>query len=498
MYPSAHSRSCFTLAALAALLLLTATLNANPLIRLNDAGQVLFLQGEDPTSLVIVSFGQAPVVMDRLNPGFPTEVLLVQGAPAPGFADWFVEGLSPFFDLNSAGTAAFKASFMDELGTKVGAALYTGSSAANLAVIAQTGQLLDGSLVSDVIPRLAINASDQVMFKAELIDDDDAGFFRYTPGLGVETMMRLGTDLFDDTLVTEIGGNANINALGSMLAKPTTTTGEERLYLLHGPTDRTEVARIGGEAPGGVYTDIGGSVHNDRNQVLFKAEVDAVGKLLLFEAHDPVIIAFSAPESGLNVISEIATVGQSVGADASIAEITNSFALNLAGQVAFTAELGGVPGVAGEDPIGIYFWSGDVLLEVTRSGDSLGDLTFVGTGSPVALNDFGSIFFIGNYQLGEHSVTGVYSWSESAGMAELLRTGDMLDERMITGIGAFNPVFDRHVNPSGLIAVEVFFDGDKSNPYVVVIPEPAVLHLAALGALVAGAYAARRRRRTAA
>jgi hypothetical protein len=466
-----------------------AQIMANPLVILNDQGQALFTMGEEPAQLVVFPVGPGTTWVDLTGPVEPGVRIAREGDAAPGFSGQFIDGIAPFFDINASGVAAFKAGLVDGLGNESGAVLYIGQSAETLTPIAYVGQSLDASTVSDVIPRLRINAAGQLGFKVELTSDDDAGFYRYTPDVGIETMLRLGTDLLDSTSVIELGGQATLNAAGSMLAKPRASSGEVRLYLLQGPGQRIEVARIGGAGPGGVFTDIGGSIHNDANQVLFKAEVDEQQKLLLFS---PMVAEFSAFNMMTSDYVEVAWAGQAVGADATLAEISNSFTLNHAGQVAFVAELTGIDGVGGEDPAGIYFWDGATLMEAARSGDIFNDMVFIANASPVALDDQGSMFFLAEFLLGEDVVKGVYTWNEQAGLTELLREGMLIDDRMITSITALNATFDRHVNQSGQIGVQVEFDYDEDHAYVVVVPEPSSIAL--LAGLAALLVTARRRR----
>nr|MDQ6894577.1 hypothetical protein [Acidobacteriota bacterium] len=225
--------------------------------------------------------------------------------------------------------------------------------------------------------------------------EDNHGMYRFTPGTGNELLIAVGTNVgggvtvvgFGNEVVPATGGcpacryqeiDGFLTPGGHASVAVRLSNGDTAAYLLTGQLAFTQVARTGGAGPGGVFGRIYSRTElNASDQVLFKAQVGGVDKL----------IRWTAP-STFNVVASVGDdIGTRSGGAASGTTITAlGFYgdINATGNAVFQATLS-------SGPRAYFFWNAATgfITEIAREGVLLASFAE----EMVTLNDLNVVAF---------------------------------------------------------------------------------------------------------
>lgn len=220
-----------------------------------------------------------------------------------------------------------------------------------------------------------------------------------------------------------------LNDDGQLAFDPSMTGSDSGSGLFRGDADFVEViARLGDVPPegNGAFIAFARAAINDAGEVHFFAAVDAGG----------------AVEGGLYSgdglsLTRVAREGQAAPGGGTFDRLFHPASFNLAGHVAFDAELTGTTGGAADDT-GVFRGDGTTLVEIAREGDVApdGDGTIFFPGAPRGLNASGQVLFsavlTGN--AGGSAEAGRLYRGDETGLVEVARAGQEAPD----GNGAFN------------------------------------------------------------
>lgn len=397
-------------------------------------------------------------------------------------------GWAEFYDMNNAGLAVFKAAHVGPpwLGEpfgggadESGAALFTAGVSSPLAVIARPGDVVATRTLCGIGPFMKINASGQVAFEGFFLnalaqcDEDVKGVFRFTPPATLELLFATGTDVGGGVTVTLWGdfGDGDFvgefNDLGHSVASVQLSDGDQAVYLLNGPGAFTEIARSGAAGPSGIYDRFGAQCDlNNADQVLFKAafggdgtpggaiEDDGTDALFLF-----------TPGSGTEEIAARNDAAPGGGTYQGFGAFAD---LNDLGNVAFRAGINATtPGVEDDESAGLFFWNR--ATGITTSIQRASVQFFAMFAECIAINNANAVAFgIGGEDVGSPGVDdpneqqdGLYRWTPTGGVVQLVRLGDNLDGSAVTSIFAQHISFERQFNEVCSFASAAYIGNDQ-------------------------------------
>ncbi len=397
-------------------------------------------------------------------------------------------GWAEFYDMNNAGLAVFKAAhvgppWIGEPGgggaDESGAALFTAGVSSPLAVIARPGDVVATRTLCGIGPFMKINASGQVAFEGFFLnalaqcDEDVKGVFRFTPPATVELLFATGTDVGGGVTVTLWGdfGDGDFvgefNDLGHSVAAVQLSDGDQAVYLLNNPGSFVEIARSGAAGPSGIYDRIGAQCDlNNVDQVSFKAafggdgnpggaiEDDGTDALFLF-----------TPGSGTVEIAARDDAAPGGGTYQGFGAFAD---LNDLGNVAFRAGINAAtPGVEDDESAGLFFWnrSTGLATSIQRASAQF----FAMFAECIAINNANAVAFgIGGLDTGSPGVDdpneqqdGIYRWTATGGVVQLVRLGDNLDGSAVTSIFAQHIPFERQFNEVCAFASAAYVNNDQ-------------------------------------
>lgn len=370
-------------------------------------------------------------------------------------------------------------------------------------IIAQSCDKIGSDVVNCPDTAPDINNAGQVAFTANmtndanLCDDDFSTSFcrdqnlppgsfyatyRFTPGTGIEEMLRVG-DVINAATVTVVDqdntdytddpdSESHMNAKGQILAMPRINNGNtndlfvDMLVILNGPGDRTEVAR---EVPGaGNINVVEKGVMNSATptQVLHKTIDDSITtgpeKLVLFTQGDG--------------STTIAAEGDSIPNGGTFNGFGRFFCLNDAGQAAFVAGINSAIPVSCSDneggdcdpqPQGLFFYSGGNLTEIARteSAGGTGTTSFNGFdfewfGNAVVINEAGTVCFTAEHinttqENSRNEPSALFCWDQATGIREIFRDGNFVAGSADTALVGKMETFKRVLNERGDLAFPV-------------------------------------------
>jgi putative Ig domain-containing protein/PKD domain-containing protein/galactose oxidase-like protein len=299
--------------------------------------------------------------------------------------------------------------------------------------------------------------------RAAFCDESRHNIVRFSGAFGNELLFGLGTDVGSGVLVngfgndilgapgTNCGGNCDyqdidgyINSSGHASVAVHLSNGDTAAYLLKDPGSFTQVARTGGAGPGGVFGRIYSRTElNDSDQVLFRAQVGGVEKLIRW-----------TPPSTYTVI---ASVGDTV-AGQTFAALGFFGDINASGNVVFQADLV----VDGSIPQGYYYWDGTVtpiFVEPTAGGLAQ-EMVMLNTANTVAYTvgagDQEEVE--GRAELDE---TGLFVWTKAGGSQKMIANGDVIPLiGTVSSVNAQHPSFrKRQMNDFGCVATQYYVGG---------------------------------------
>ena len=397
-------------------------------------------------------------------------------------------GWAEFYDMNNAGIAVFKAALVGPpwLGEpfgggadESGAALFTAGVSSPLAVIARPGQVVGTRTLCGIGPFMKINSSGQVAFEGffldggGLCDENVKGVFRFTPPATLEFLFGIGTDVGGGVTVTQFGdfGDGDFvgefNDLGHSVASVQLSDGDQGVYLLNGPASFTQVARSGGSGPSGIYDRFGAWCDlNNVDQVFFKAAVGGDGNPGGAIEDDGIDTLFLfTPGSGTEEIAARDGAAPGGGTYQGFGAFAD---LNDNGNVAFRAGINGAtPGTEDDESAGIFFWdqSTGLATSIQRASPQF----FAMFAECIAINNADAVAFgIGGPDTGSPNVDdpneqqdGIYRWTPTGGVVQLVRLGDLLDGSAVTSIFAQHIPFERQFNEVCAFASAAYVDGDR-------------------------------------
>ncbi len=397
-------------------------------------------------------------------------------------------GWAEFYDMNNAGLAVFKAALVgppyigetNSFGAdESGAALFRAGVSSPLAVIARPGAVVGGQTICGIGPFMKINASGQVGFEGFFLnalgqcDEDVKGVFRFTPPATLELLFATGTDVGGGVTVTLWGdfGDGDFvgefNDLGHSVAVVQLSDGDQGIYLLNGPGSFTEIARSGGSGPSGIYDRFGAQCDlNNVDQVFFKAAVGGDGTPggAIEDDGTDTLFLFT-PGSGTEEIAQ----RNDAAPGGSTYQGFGAFAdLNDLGNVVFRAGINATtPGVEDDESAGIFFWnrSTGITTSVQRASVQF----FAMFAECIAINNANAVAFgIGGEDVGSPGVDdyneqedGLYRWTPTGGVVQLLRLGNNLDGSAVTSIFAQHIPFERQFNEICSFASAAYIGNDQ-------------------------------------
>lgn len=397
-------------------------------------------------------------------------------------------GWAEFYDMNNAGLAVFKAAHIgppwlgetSPSGTdEAGAALFRAGVSSPLAVIARPGAVVGGETLCGIGPFMKINASGQVAFEGFFLngagqcDEDEKGVFRFTPPATLELLFGIGTDVGGGVTVTQFGdfGDGDFvgefNDLGHSVASVQLSDGDQAVYLLNGPGSFTQVARSGASGPSGIYDRFGAHCDlNNADQVFFKAAVGGDGTPggVIEDDGTDTLFLFT-PGSGT---VEIAQRNDAAPGGSTYQGFGAFGDLNDAGNVVFRAGINATTiGAEDDESAGIFFWNR--ATGITTSVQRASVQFFAQFAECIALNNANAVAFgIGGEDVGSPGVNdyaeqqdGLYRWTPTGGVVQLVRLGNSLDGSAVTSIFAQHIPFERQFNEVCSFASAAYIGNDE-------------------------------------
>jgi hypothetical protein len=280
------------------------TVNSAPFIltdrsafALNDVGVGVFVRPTMPPG--------APIL--RFDPSVGLSTFVATGAPAPDAPGLTLQSFSQP-GINNAGSAIFAATLADAANAAAGTAIYTGASADTLRLIARiddpapafpagsTFTALSASQVTDSGQALVLATVKDPAFP----DANRTGVYRYTPGAGLDLIVRSGQTLpaVGDTYRGQVGGGTPvITANGRVVLQD-----PFRIYTGTNANDMRAIAGTGvaapAELPAGTSYELFGlqPFVNNVGQVVFLARIIGAP-----QATDSALFAWD-PSAGLHMI----------------------------------------------------------------------------------------------------------------------------------------------------------------------------------------------------
>jgi hypothetical protein len=393
----------------------------------NDSGEVLY----DST----LTDGRHALFLKRLDDSVPKVVFSRgQSGGSAGKFDTTVQA-----SMNNAGKVAFLATLT---GGSSPIGWYLGSGAtAPAPIVAQADSTpLGGSfgLAGRSTPA-AINASNQVLFLADIPDLNAVGLFSWTSGGGVVPVVS-SMDSLPDGANTVLRAAAPSSSDTETLVRVLKAGGQAAWYAQQFNPDMPEPRKIVAEfdqvADAGTVVDPDGFSMNSKGEVVFTAA------LLGSDFYPRGGILASLPASG---VKRSVLAGDSVPGGGTITSF-GAPQFNNQSQVAFFANTT-VGRTAGQ---GIFIASdAEGIQAVARQGGAWpGGGTFNSFIGSVVLNDSGQVAFRGN---GQGSASGLFVGSGGGTPVKVVMTGDPVSTGVTVG-GFTNPPPPFQLNAAGQVA----------------------------------------------
>lgn len=406
---------------------------SSSLVLLNDNGVMCYNADSLPQQLVIESSGS------------PTVIAAVNDA-VPGLTDTYLAEIILGFDMNDNGLVVFPAKLKDGAGSSRGYGIFTAAVGEAIKPIAVTNQsCAEGIYVSfEDYPR--INNSGQISFVADA--NDHAVFkpflYRYSPASGIEKLIGTGTvlDPCGAKIVNDVCCNVPINRSGHVLGKVWLADGATVLCLCSGPNDFRVIASAGDAFGAGFFTDFDKGVLNDNDEILIKAEVDDISRLLFYSG---------------GTFTEIMAAGDYLMNERAVMGIPCHYDLNNSGHAGFRTCF--------EDAsTAVFYWDRTRYYLVAQSGTEFAEKTFYAFKPHVAITENNVLFFMAKYSY-DCEDFGIYSWSKPSGFKELIKVGDTAHGGTVTSMETKGALFQRCVNNSEQIAQAVIVNANYTQPY---------------------------------
>lgn len=391
-----------------------------------------------------------------------TAVIGVTGDPAPdGNGSFTFFGIPA---LNDAGQVAFQASL---IGTSAGSSdnlgIFRGDSVSGPVQIARKGQVApdgNGDFLGFRPP--ALNDAGQVAFTAELTGTsggcfDDGGIFR---GDAVDALVQIAREgnaapdgngnfvSFDEAAPFRRLNNRGQVAFATFFTGTSGGSSDNSgVFRGDGVGEPVQIVREGQPVPGGngtfsVLTEAGPAL-NDVGQVVFSASLrDSSDDRGIFRG------------DGVSSPVTIARAGQAAPDGNGGFFFFDLPVMNDAGQVTFSARLGGTSGGSIDD-IGIFRSDGvSGVVQIARKGQAApdGNGTFTQLSFVPALNDAGQVaFYVGmtGTSGGSSDNTGIFRGDEVTGLVQIVRAGQAAPD----GNGSFSNLrLPPDLNDAGQVA----------------------------------------------
>lgn len=294
-------------------------------------------------------------------------------------------------------------------------------------------------------------------------EENRHNILRFTSGTGQELLFGIGTNVgggvlvngFGNDVLPAVGTNCGsceyqsidgyINSSGHASVAVHLSNGDTAAYLLKDPGSFTQIARTGGAGPGGAFGRIYARTElNDADQVLFKAQVGGVDKLIRW-----------TPPSTFAVI---ATVGDTVNGETFV-NLGSFGDINNSGHVVFQADLQ----VDGNIPQGYYFWDGSTVTEIFVEPTAGGLAQEM-----ISLNDLDvAAFTVGAFDQeapeegSELDETGLFTWTMTGGVQKAIADGDVIPlVGTVSSVNAQHPSFrKRQLNEQGCVVTQYYVGG---------------------------------------
>ncbi len=319
-----------------------------------------------------------------------------------------------------------------------------------------------------------VNDNDSVTWVAEAprnyCNENQHGMYRFTPGGGNQLLIAVGTDVGGGTTVVGFGNDVNtsvslcsgcnyedldgyLTPSGHASVTVRLSTDDTAAYLLTGPLTFTQVARTGAPGPGGAFGRVYPRTEvNAADQVLFKAQVGGVDKL----------IRWTAPST----FAVVASVGDDIGTrSGGAASGTTLTALGFYGDINGPGNVV-FQGTLSSGPKAYFFWDGatGLLTEIAREGGAiLANLA----SEMVTINDLNVVAFTSGAGLPEQpeepselDEKGLHLWTKVGGIVNVVRVGDVIGGLTVSSVNAQHPSFrQRQLSSAGCTAVQYFVNG---------------------------------------
>lgn len=416
------------------------SLFADSLAVMNDLGEVCYNAEGSFEELVVRDVNGDDTVIAAIGDTVDALLGIELGEFYPGYA------------INDNGVVAFKADiFIDT--NDIGDGIFLAGVDYPLTMVTRTGDSVGDFNMGTFEDYVWINDSEQVSFTSAEESSYKTGAFLYTPAFGISSLIVADMNM-SGALVEGVCCQVPINDSGHVVVKAWLNDSNTVLNLCRGEGDILQVAMTGDEAPGGFFEEFYKSRLNDNDEILFKADVNGLSKLLLYDGE------------GFNVVAE---TGYDAGGDRTFFGLPCHFNLNNAGHVGFR-----VCFEEDSEETAVYYWDRSTITEIARSGDMYGYTYFYGFKPHVGITEDNTIMFLAKYTE-DCADFGVYRWDGVDGIQEIRKVSDMTYRGRITDLAMKGSLFQRSINNNGKIALNVVVEEDYDTPTLTV--EPCAFYL---------------------
>jgi hypothetical protein len=379
------------------------------------------------------------------------ETVAVTGMSAPDSAA-VANGLFDTFAgipvLNSNGLAVFLFRLANATGgfTTTPTGIWTGGTGASLKQIVRQADATTNGIVGSLSGQPVLNNSGTVSFQAALNDTsggfgvDDLAVFSRTSG-GLAEIVRLGQPAVNgDGSIAAVGtpamNNSNLNAV--LISYGDTASGlPERAIITGSGGAFTQIARERAAADGGgTFSRLFIPSVSDLGTVAFRANVTGG------TGSDGVFFSTNG-----GPVTKIARATEPSPDSDGYFFTFNTPLTNRNGEIAFRAVMSSMPGNGVGTEEALFVRSAGNLIKVARNNDLAPGGRFEGSFN-FALNNAGTLGFVGSIDAGPTSFNGVYRGSGGP-VTEITRQGNSA-----AGVGTFLFFDDPAINDSNVVAFQ--------------------------------------------
>ena len=242
-------------------------------------------------------------------------------------------------------------------------------------------------------------------------------------------------------IIDNICCNIPINDNGVVLSKAWLEDYTTVLYLLHDVNDIEKIAATGDAVGDEIFTNFYKGRLNNNEQILIKADVNDVPKLMFYSG---------------GTFTEIIASGDFLANQRTVEGIPCHYNLNDSGHVGYRTCF--------EDAsTAVFYWDGLRSYMVSQSGNEYSEKSFYGFKPHVAITANDELFFMANFSY-DCEDFGAYCWTKDGGVKEIIKVGDTAFGGEVTDIEFKGSLLQKCTNNSDKIALAIIVDSDYDNP----------------------------------